>query len=246
MFGLLLLPTGLAIFLLLLATYKSDLQVLLFSITIFLMLIAIEILLFESIIKSKKRKGEKKYLNKTSDIEDELKQVEISNTDIDNEFDYEITPKFEFFSTSVSGVKYDGRNRRLRNYVEKLKFENYFFFSYDGLSDEELTEKLKQKDKIWEINEEFLPWAEIKFEPNKYDEKAIAVYVGENESEAFKVGYIPKRNNRRLLHLLEDHKFVDVGAKISGGTFKTLSQTGDVCFSESPYRLELNITLKLK
>lgn len=95
----------------------------------------------------------------------------------------------------VVGLKYEGRQAKLKKLINQLKKDDYFYEKYDGLTNKEIKDDYSytdEDDPIWELTNEYLPYSTIKSEPtNPYDSNAIAVYIGENEDESFQVGYLP-------------------------------------------------------
>lgn len=149
----------------------------------------------------------------------------------------------------VVGLKYEGRQAKLKKLINQLKKDDYFYEKYDGLNNKEIKDDYSYTDEenpIWELTNEYLPYSTIKSEPNNpYDSNAIAVYIGENEGESFQVGYLPSEDAVRIQDLIKKGTLIGVDAKIRGGKYKyfDLDDFGDekVMTGNKDYFLSLTI-----
>lgn len=149
----------------------------------------------------------------------------------------------------VVGMKYEGRQAKLKKLINQLKKDDYFYEKYDGLTNKEIKDDYSytdESDPIWELDDEYLPYSTIKPEPNNhYDSNAIAVYIGENEGESFQVGYLPSEDAARIQDLIKKGTLINVEAKIRGGKFKYIDSDdfGDekVMTGNKDYSLSLTL-----
>ncbi|MGX7014362.1 DUF6681 family protein [Vagococcus silagei] len=268
LFGVLFFPLGLSIFLIIFSISKSNYEILAFSSSLFLIVIALEVLLFESL-----------YTPKTKPIKKEVKEIEknrpsrpkarkktvVENSSVrslestrffpsetlpellHDEFPEPPLPLFDIFNTYVIGSKEERRNQYLEQYIDHLKQDDYFLFAFDGMNDEEICHQLNYVEKIWKLSDELLPWATVKKENvNNPESNILSVYIGDNEKDNFKVGYVPREHCEELNQMLETFDISDVEATVSGGTYRTLNDDGKMIQRRSPYHLELTIRLKRK
>jgi len=149
----------------------------------------------------------------------------------------------------VVGMKFEGRQKKLKDLINRLKKEDYFYDLYDGLKNKEIIEDYffhNEDDPIWELSEEFLPYANIQPEPdNKFDINAIKVFAGESKENAFVIGYLPSRDASRIQDLVNKGKISNVEAKIKGGKYKYpgTDDSGDdkVITGTSDYMIDLTL-----
>lgn len=161
-------------------------------------------------------------------------------------------PKKIAIHSIVVGMKYEGRQAKLKKLINQLKKDDYFYEKYDGLTNKEIKEDYSftdESDPIWELNDEYLPYSTIKPEPNNhYDSNAIAVYIGENEGESFQVGYLPSEDAARIQDLIKKGTLMNVEAKIRGGKFKYIDSDdfGDekVMTGNKDYSLSLTLNFE--
>lgn len=166
-----------------------------------------------------------------------------------NDTESESETKIIAIHSIVVGLKYEGRQAKLKKLINQLKKDDYFYEKYDGLTNKEIKDDYSytdEDDPIWELTNEYLPYSTIKSEPtNPYDSNAIAVYIGENEDESFQVGYLPSEDAARIQDLIKKATLIDVDAKIRGGKYKyfDFDDFGDekVMTGNKDYSLSLTI-----
>lgn len=129
--------------------------------------------------------------------------------------------------TIVVGTKYEDRDKKLKELINDLKENDYFYELYEGYSNQEIIDggdyymEYSKEEPIYELTEESLPYAEVVPEPgNEYDPNAVAVYVGESQRTKFHLGYLPKEDAKRIQDLFENGEVVYVDAQIKGGKYK--------------------------
>ena len=62
----------------------------------------------------------------------------------------------------VVGLKYEGRQAKLKKLINQLKKDDYFYEKYDGLTNKEIKDDYSytdEDDPIWELTNEYLPYS---------------------------------------------------------------------------------------
>lgn len=156
-----------------------------------------------------------------------------------------------YIHSIVVGMKFDGRDKKLKKLINQLKKDDYFYEKYDNLKNKDILEESHlysdENSPLWELEFEYLPYSTIEAEPeNEFDPNAIAVYVGEYASDAFKVGYLPKEDAARIQYLINNATVLKVHTQIKGGKYKYVDfdDLGEdkVKTGTKDYMLDLEIT----
>lgn len=195
-----------------------------------------------------KPKNEPAMTNKTFLVETADNKEIIIPKEVDNSNEESNTKKVIIHSIVV-GMKFEGRQKKLKALINRLKKEDYYYDLYDDLKNKEIIEDYffhNEDDPIWELSEEFLPYVTIQPEPdNKFDSNAVTVLVGENKEDAFVIGYLPSEDALRIQDLINNGKLSDADAKIKGGKYKypgTDDSGDDIVFTgTSDYMIDLTL-----
>ena len=167
------------------------------------------------------------------EISEEVKKPETIPEPIDNR-------EKILIHTYVTGLKYEGRTKILKDYIKEM-IESGMIEPYGGRTTAEIKEELMYTDDvIWEVEEEIIPYITVIDEPdNEFDNQAMAVYLYDA-----KIGYIPKKDLKRIKDLRTNAELVDVLATVKGGRYKYVDDEEKLRTKSKDYYVNLVLIYK--
>lgn len=119
----------------------------------------------------------------------------------------------------VVGLNYEGRRQILKKIINQYKAEDYFFETYEGMSNKEIKENTFD-ERIYELNYESLPTCKlVKEDDNKYDPNAIMVIIKDIYGVDHHIGYVPREHCLKVREVMDKHE-IEIMNTITGGKYK--------------------------
>lgn len=147
----------------------------------------------------------------------------------------------------VTGVSFKDRQKIIKEIVNENK-DSIFYKPYYGMSNKEI---LEDGNDIYEIND--LKVNSIRIEPTTFNnEDAIEIYITDNNSKEFLIGYVPKNKIDEVFNFLKiynnNNYRLEANAYFTGGKYKSVEyneeQEKDIIVTkENEYGINVNLKL---
>ena len=153
------------------------------------------------------------------------------------------TIEFEVVTSSIVDV-----DSKIKGLVNNLR-KGGIFLPYQGMTANEIKESYYEGDRVYEISpQQPIPYMDVDIR-NNYGEIVFVVRLGENPSQLFDVGHIPKFKRKDFLSDLSAYQLLPKPT-LRGGKYKRLysgwsESRGDSILKlsneEAPYRVNLSM-----
>lgn len=147
-------------------------------------------------------------------------------------------PESESFYFNVKGTSY--RQKEIKKIVSSFDNLEFYVSEYYKASKKTIIEDYRYGEKIYKYDDLFISRIEFVFDPeNEHDSNAIKVMLRHNSDTFIHVGFVPKDTNVRFGEILKSDGTLDVECAIIGGTYKIVSESGQITKGQDDYYISI-------